>query len=171
VQDLINASPGLNLGIDFLPGAFGYDADATVAADVGPRLLWLDAFCANVDRTWRNPNLLLWHGHLWAIDHGACLYFHHAWEGGVTQPARFADQPWDPSGHVLLASLPGVARVDVELRGLLDRAVFEEVVELVPEAWLQPVPGATTVAELRTAYVDFLAARLASDRWLPGVAA
>ena len=87
VQDLLNASAGLNLGIDFLPGAFGYDGDlAARDADVAAQVLWLDAFCANVDRTWRNPNLLLWHGDLWVIDHGAALYFHHAWAGGVDRP-------------------------------------------------------------------------------------
>ena len=71
VQDLLNASPGLNLGIDFLPGAFGYEGEAATSADTAARVLWLDAFTANVDRTWRNPNLLLWHDDLWVIDHGA----------------------------------------------------------------------------------------------------
>ena len=111
VQDLLNASAGLNLGIDFLPGAFGYEGEAgaprlTTAA----RILWLDAFTANVDRTWRNPNLLLWHGDVWVIDHGASLYFHHAWPGGVTDPARFAAQSWDVRDHVFGAHvdrLPG----------------------------------------------------------------
>ena len=64
-------------------------------------MIWLDALTANVDRSWRNPNLLVWHKELWAIDHGACLYFHHAWSGGVTDPDRFARQPWDASDHVL----------------------------------------------------------------------
>ncbi len=170
VQDLLNASPGLNLGIDFLPGAFGYDADAAAVGEAGPRLLWLDAFCANVDRTWRNPNLLVWHGELWAIDHGACLYFHHAWSGGVTDPDRFAAQPWDPAGHVLLDALPRVAEVDDELRGSLGPEAFTEVVGLVPDDWLEPVPGAESVAQVRATYVDFLTARLASRAWLPGAA-
>ena len=86
VQDLLNASPGLNLGVDFLPGAFGYDGDLPADDPAGAQILWLDAFTANVDRTWRNPNLLLWHGDLWVIDHGASLYFHHGWAGGVTDP-------------------------------------------------------------------------------------
>ena len=86
VQDLLNASPGLNLGIDFLPGAFGYDGDRRRRRASAARVLWLDAFTANVDRSWRNPNLLVWHGDLWVIDHGAALYFHHAWAGGVTDP-------------------------------------------------------------------------------------
>ena len=143
-----------------------------MAADVGPRLLWLDAFCANVDRTWRNPNLLLWHGHLWAIDHGACLYFHHAWEGGVTQPARFADQPWDPSGHVLQASLPGVAGVDVELRGAARPGGVRGGGRAgAGRRGCSRCPAQRRWRTVRTAYVDFLAARLASDQWLPEVAA
>ena len=99
VQDLLNASPGLNLGIDFLPGAFGYEGEASTPPDVAARILWLDAFTANVDRTWRNPNLLLWHGDLWVIDHGASLYFHHGWRSGVTDPAKFAAQPWGPQAE------------------------------------------------------------------------
>ncbi len=88
VQDLLNASPGLNLGIDFLPGAFGFDGETPGGEADAAKILWLDAFCANVDRTWRNPNLLLWHGQLWVIDHGAALYFHHGWMNGVTDPEQ-----------------------------------------------------------------------------------
>ena len=79
MQDLLTASIGLNLGVDFLPGSFGYDAGCTPDPSVAASVLWLDALTANVDRSWRNPNLLVWHGDLWAIDHGACLYFHHGW--------------------------------------------------------------------------------------------
>ena len=89
------ASTGLNLGIDFLPGSFGYDGDDTTLAQTAAMIVWLDAFCANVDRSWRNPNLLWWGDRLWVIDHGAALYFHHAWAGGLTDPVRFAAQPWE----------------------------------------------------------------------------
>ena len=112
VQDLLNASAGLNLGIDFLPGAFGYEGEASTPADVAARILWLDAFTANVDRTWRNPNLLLWHGDAWVIDHGASLYFHHAWQGGVTDPARFAGQRWDVGDHVFASYADRLPAVD-----------------------------------------------------------
>ncbi|MFC6285859.1 HipA family kinase [Nocardioides sp. GCM10027113] len=168
VQDLLNASPGLNLGIDFLPGAFGYDGDLGTDPAVASRVLWLDAFTANVDRSWRNPNLLCWHGDLWVIDHGASLYFHHAWSGGVSDPARFAAQPWDAGDHVLRGCADRVAEVDAELRDRLDPAVFEEVVAQVPDAWLEPVPGAESPDALRAAYVRFLTARLGSRQWLPG---
>ena len=171
VQDLINASLGLNLGIDFLPGAFGFDGDLPTGDGVAAKVLWLDAFTANVDRTWRNPNLLFWHGDLWVIDHGASLYFHHAWPGGVTDPARFAAQPWDSADHVLLEKADGLADVDREVSALLDEQVFTEVLAEVPDVWLEPVPGAETPEALRAAYVRFLVARLGTRQWLPGGAA
>ncbi len=167
VQDLLNASPGLNLGVDFLPGSFGFDGDLATSPDVGARVLWLDAFCANVDRSWRNPNLLLWHGDLWVIDHGAALYFHHAWPGGVTDPDRFAAQAWDPGDHVLLAHAPQLAQVDEELGARLGPDVFAEILAEVPDGWLEPVPGAETPDAVRAAYVAFLSARLGTRQWLP----
>ncbi len=94
VQDLLVASIGLNLGIDFLPGAFGFDSGCRPDPAVAARVVWLDALTANVDRSWRNPNLLMWHGNLWAIDHGACLYFHHSRAGGIGSAERFAAQPY-----------------------------------------------------------------------------
>jgi hypothetical protein len=168
VQDLLNASPGLNLGTDFLPGSFGYDGEPPASAD--PTLvLWLDAFTANVDRTWRNPNLLLWHGDLWVIDHGACLYFHHGWSGGVGDPARFGAQAWSTDDHVFLSHAGDLDRVDAEVREALGPEVFAEVLADVPDAWLEPVPGAEDPDALRAAYVAFLSARLESRKWLPQV--
>ncbi len=169
VQDLLNASPGLNLGIDFLPGAFGYEGEAATPADSAARVLWLDAFTANVDRTWRNPNLLLWHDDLWVIDHGASLYFHHGWSGGVGDPARFATQTWDVRDHVFGSHVDRLTAVDADI-GLTDDDVEAAVAE-VPDAWLEPVPGADSPEALRAAYVSFLSARLGTRAWLPGVSA
>jgi hypothetical protein len=168
VQDLLNASPGANLGIDFLPGAFGVDGQVAVADDEGARVLWLDAFTANVDRSWRNPNLLLWHGDLWVIDHGASLYFHHGWRSGVTDPARFAAQPWDVSGHVFETCTARARELDDEISAALDRDVLVDVLAHVPDVWLEAVPGTDTPDALRAAYVDFLLARLGTRQWLPG---
>lgn len=170
VQDLLVASIGLNLGVDFLPGSFGFDGDVAASATDHGMILWLDAFSANVDRSWRNPNLLVWHGDVWVIDHGASLYFHHAWTNGVTDPARFAAQPWDPSDHVLRPHLAAVAEADGRARRVLSREVFEEVVAEVPDEWLTSTPD-TTPQALREAYVDFLDARLGSTAWLPEVSA
>ena len=169
VQDLLNASSGLNLGIDFLPGAFGYEGEASIPADEAARVLWLDAFTANVDRTWRNPNLLLWHGDAWVIDHGAALYFHHAWPAGVTDPTRFAAQPWDVGDHVFGSATNRLAAVDATLE--LSAGDLRDVVAEVPDGWLEPVPGASSPDDLRAAYVGFLSARLATRSWLPGVSA
>ncbi len=169
VQDLLNASAGLNLGIDFLPGAFGFEGEASIPADEAARVLWLDAFTANVDRTWRNPNLLLWHGDAWVIDHGAALYFHHAWPAGVTDPTRFAAQQWDIGDHVFGSSADRLAAVDATLE--LSADDLREVVAEVPDGWLEPVPGAASPDDLRAAYVAFLTARLATRSWLPRVSA
>ena len=169
VQDLLNASPGLNLGIDFLPGAFGYEGEAATPADSAARVLWLDAFTANVDRTWRNPNLLLWHDDLWVIDHGASLYFHHAWPGGVTDPSRFAAQPWSADDHVFGSHVDRLAATDAAVD--LSHEDLEAAVADVPDVWLEPVPGAETPEALRASYVAFLAARLATRDWLPRASA
>jgi hypothetical protein len=169
VQDLLNKSPGLNLGIDFLPGAFGYEGEAATSADTAARVLWLDAFTANVDRTWRNPNLLLWHDDLWVIDHGAALYFHHGWSGGIGDPARFATQAWEVRDHVFGAHVDGLASVDADVT--LTEADLAAVVADVPDAWLEPGPGAASPDDLRAAYVSFLSARLATRAWLPEASA
>ncbi|WP_182526601.1 HipA family kinase [Nocardioides dongkuii] len=174
VQDLLVASVGLNLGVDFLPGSFGYDGDVPTGPEEAARVLWLDAFCANVDRSWRNPNLLVWHGELWVIDHGASLYFHHGWPGGSLAKdgaaERFAAQPWDLGDHVLERYAGGLAAADADVRERLSADDLPEVLSLVPDAWLGPVPGAETPDAVRAAYVDFLTARLATRQWLPGAA-
>jgi len=170
VQDLLNASSGLNLGIDFLPGAFGYDSD--VVGEIDPaRVLWFDAFIANVDRSFRNPNLLLWGRDLWVIDHGASLYFHHAWGGGITDPQRFAQQRWSSDDHIFGSYADRLAAVDEIVTPLLDEDSLTAIVAAVPGEWLEPVPGAETPEELRAAYVRFLLARLGTRQWLPGVPA
>lgn len=169
VQDLLTASVGLNLGIDFLPGSFGYDGSTATDAGTASAVVWLDAFCANVDRSWRNPNLLIWGDSLWVIDHGASLYFHHAWSNGVTDPARFAAQAWNADDHVLLPHATRLAEADARLGALVTPDLLTEVVALVPDAWLEPVPGAETPADLRASYVAFLTARLGTRQWLPTV--
>ena len=168
VQDLLRASIGLNLGIDFLPGSFGYDGDLAPHADVAARVLWLDAFCANVDRSWRNPNLLLWHDDLWVIDHGAALYFHHAWGSGVTDPERFARQPWDASDHVLRSYRAGVPAADAEISaGSSPRPIWSTSSRRCRTPGSSRCPAPRRPTQLRAAYVAFLAARLATRQWLP----
>ena len=174
VQDLLKASIGLNLGVDLLPGAFGYDASYEPEPALAGRILWLDAFSANVDRSWRNPNLLVWRGALYAIDHGAALYFHHSWPGASPEAQesgapRFAAQPYDVSEHILRHHAGSSRAQDEDLAGRITREALERVLAQVPEDWWEPVPGAETPEALRARYVDHLLARVAGPRtWLPG---
>ncbi len=168
VQDLLTGSVGVNLGSDLLPGAFGYDASYTPDRELAGRILWLDSLCANVDRSWRNPNLLLWRGELFAIDHGAALYFHHAWPAGVGAPERFAAQPYAASEHILRHYAAEAQAQDQSLAARVTREQLDAVLAEVPDAWLEPVPGAETPDLLRAAYVDHLDARVTGARaWLP----
>jgi hypothetical protein len=168
VQDLLTASLGLNLGIDFLPGSFGYDGSRPPAADVAADILWLDALTANVDRTWSNPNLLVWHRRPWLIDHGAALYFHHGWPSRGADAERFAAQRFDASTHVLrdVASSPAAAHE--RLAPALTTELLDRVTALVPDEWLEPAPGLESPESLRTAYREHLQARVANPAaWLP----
>src|SRR3954465_6604052 len=134
IQDLIRASAGLNLALDYLPGSITFDpaADA-VEAGLASSVVWFDAFTTNVDRTARNTNMLTWHKRLWLIDHGAALYFHHA--GGDYRPrahdvfARIAD-------HVLLPWASEIAVADATLPARVDINVLRDIVALIPDAWL-----------------------------------
>jgi hypothetical protein len=173
VQDLLRASGGLNLGMDFLPGAVGFDPVAWQPdADTAARVLWLDALTSNVDRTWRNPNLLVWHGDLWLIDHGAALWFHHAWSAAKAAAAR----PYDASDHVLAPAAAGrVGRADAELAPLVTPELLGEVTSSVPDAWLEPTEadaaaGMDSPDAMRAAYADHLLARVEQRAvWLPVV--
>jgi hypothetical protein len=168
VQDLLNASLGVNLGVDLLPGAFGYDSAYQPERELAGRILWLDALCANVDRSWRNPNLLVWRGDLFAIDHGAALYFHHVWSGGGGSPERFAVQPYDVNEHIMRHYAAEAAAQDEELAARITANALQSVLAEVPDEWLEGVPGAESPDALRQRYVDYLLARVAAPRsWLP----
>jgi hypothetical protein len=173
VQDLLTASVGTNLGVDYLPGSLGYDGSRPPSAELAERIIWLDALTANVDRTWANPNLLVWHGRTWAIDHGAALYFHHSWPSRAPSPERFAAQPFDARRHVLRDVAVDVGRRHEELAaGLTDDAIRRLVAD-VPAEWLETTAELPDVGAVRAAYLLMLRARLASPAsWLPaGVAA
>lgn len=168
VQDLLTASLGHNLGIDFLPGSFGYDGSRPPTPDTAADILWLDAFTANVDRTWSNPNLLVWHRNPWLIDHGAALYFHHGWPGRGADPQRFADQSFDASTHVLRDVASSTAAAHERLSPSITAELLAGVVDTVPDGWLEQAPGLDTPAAVRAAYVEHLLARVANPKaWLP----
>jgi hypothetical protein len=144
IQDLLRASEGLNLGVDFLPGAAGFDPLGwTADREFASRVLWFDALVQNVDRTWRNPNLLVWHGNIWLIDHGAALYFHHNWP--TADPLR----PFDAREHVLRNQATGIGEAHAELAPLVTGRVLEEVAMLVPSKWFGDYGAEAYVAYLR----------------------
>ena len=165
VQDLLRASPGLNLGTDYLPRALGFDPNAhSVPPGLASRVLWFDALVGNVDRSWRNPNLLLWHRDLWLIDHGASLVFHHDW----ARAARAAERPYAADDHVLAAQATARTAAAAELAPRVTRSLLEEVVALVPDPWLEQEPGFEDAAAVRSAYVEHLLRRVdARERWQP----
>lgn len=168
VQDLLDASVGTNLGIDLLPGAFAYDGSKPPPAAEAAGILWLDAFTANIDRTPSNPNLIRWHGQTWLIDHGAALYFHHSWPSRAPSPERFAAQRFDDSSHVLRDVASGLDLAHEHAVSVLDDATLREVVDLVPDEWLEPTEHLPTTADVRAAYLDLLTARRDSpDAWRP----
>lgn len=170
VQDLLTASVGSNLGMDFLPGALGYDGSMPPPADLAARIIWMDALTANVDRTWANPNLLVWHRNTWAIDHGAALYFHHGWPRKAPDPARFAALPFDASKHVLAHPAEG-ATLDAADLGERVLAALPGVLADVPDEWLTLTEQLPDPAAVRAAYDEMLRARVAGmDAWLPEVA-
>ena len=169
IQDLLRASGGLNLGVDFLPGALDFETGAaTVDPGLAGRIIWFDALISNADRSWRNPNMLLWHGRLYLIDHGAALTFHHRWSSAAAAVAR----PYDIADHALLGCDARIEEADSALASRLGEAVLAEAVAQVPEEWLAAEPGFGSAGELRAAYVAQLAARLAARAaWVPQLAA
>ncbi len=155
IQELIRASAGRNLALDFLPGSLPFDATAGAGLDpaIAAAVVWLDALAMNVDRTPRNPNLLLWHGRLWLIDHGAALYLQH----GDEPFSALARRPFPSiADHVLLPYAAPLADVDADLAGRLTPERVREIVGLVPGGWLDGQPAAE--------YAGHLLARLAGPR-------
>jgi hypothetical protein len=156
VQELLKGSAGLNLGMDFLSGALGYDPLAfPVAPREAGRIVWFDALVGNVDRSWRNPNLLVTRGELWLIDHGATMIWQHNWPGAEASAAR----PYDASDHVLRPFAPDVAAAAEELAPQVTEELLAEVTAEIPDAWLSGEPGFDTPDDLRRAYARPLLAR------------
>ncbi|MEV0641414.1 HipA family kinase [Streptomyces sp. NPDC050619] len=158
VQELLKSSAGRNLGMHFLSGALGYDPLAfRVSPEEAGRIVWFDALVNNVDRSWRNPNLLMWQGEVWLIDHGASMIWHHNWPGAEASAAR----PYDISDHALRAFAPDVARAGLELAPLITEELLAEVTAEIPDVWLADEPGFDSPDDLRRAYARPLLARAA----------
>jgi len=162
IQDLIRASGGLNLGLDYLPGSVMFDPVADkLDAELASRIVWFDAYVTNVDRTPRNANLLMWHRRLWLIDHGAALYFHHAWtDVGQRSKDRF---PLIRE-HILLPFAKDIETADQAMTAAITSEVIKSVVDLVPDDWMNDGSPFSTTAENRRAYVEYLTRRLDEPR-------
>jgi len=164
VHELLDRSPGRNLGLDFLPGALAFTpaAGPVPDPDLAAAIVWFDALVTNVDRTARNTNLLVWHRRLWLIDHGAALYVQHTWRDAAAHARRSFSQVRD---HVMLPFAGSIAEADERLTPLIDEALLESIAALVPDAWLvEPGDAPTDVAAVRRRYVDYLLRRLERPR-------
>ncbi len=157
IQDLIRASAGLNVALDYLPGAAAFDpVTEQPSAALASAIVWFDAYVTNVDRTARNTNMLMWHDRLWLIDHGAALYFHH---DPSADPIAHSATPFARiKDHVLLPFASQLVEADAELAPRLDDAVIEHIVAAVPEIWLEDAESAPD--EMRRIYRAYLASRL-----------
>ena len=161
IQDLLGNSGGLNLALDYLPGSITFDPLIEI---IEPRLaskvVWFDCLITNVDRTARNTNLLVWHKKLWLIDHGAALFFHHAWQNPEEQSRRPFIQV---KNHVLLPFASELETVNEEFRRLLTPDQIESIVNLIPDEWLTNEPHFENETRHRAAYVKFLQNRLTAS--------
>lgn len=162
IQDLINASAGLNLALAYLPGSFAFDPLVMkLDPELASAIVWFDAYVTNVDRTPRNPNILIWNEQPWLIDHGACLYFHHAWNGYMARSRSPFPLIKD---HVLLPYANRIREVDAGLAARLNPELIGDLVSLIPESWLGNEPGFATPQDQRRAYANYLLNRLEPPR-------
>jgi hypothetical protein len=164
IRDLLVASVGRNIGLDFLPGSLTFNpiVDRVMDADWAASVVWLDALVTNPDRSPRNPNLLTWHGRTWLIDHGASLYIHHTWR----DPLAHARRPHTEriADHVLLPFASSITAADDRLAGVVTPGLLDALVGALPDDWLSPDPLIGGADEQRRAYVEYLTARLAAPR-------
>ncbi|MGZ3667255.1 MAG: HipA family kinase [Ktedonobacterales bacterium] len=166
IQALLKASAGLNLALDFLPGALPYNPitgprDVSIVPALASAIVWFDAYISNPDRTARNTNMLIWHKRLWLIDHGAALYFHHA---GDDYRARSASRFAPIKDHVLLPFASMLAEVDEALSRKLTPDLLREILAAIPDEWLGTGSSFATPDAQRAAYLDYLVSRLQAPR-------
>ncbi len=158
VQDLLKGSRGLNLGLHYLSGSLTVNPYVNgIDEMLASKIVWLDAFLTNVDRTFRNTNMLLWNKELWLIDHGASLYFHHSW----SDPEKSAVSPFPYiKDHALLPRASRIVEADKELRQRITPRTLERIVDMVPDEWLVYEGIGLSVNEVRDVYKRFLTERL-----------
>ena len=157
IQDLLKFSEGLNLGLHFLSGAIAYDPSVKIDPLLASKIVWLDAFITNIDRTYKNTNLLMWHQELWVIDNGASFYFHHSWQNfdaAAKTPFKYIKD------HVLLSQATELDAADDFAKTVLNADFFKELVNLMPEDWLQWKDAEESPDQIREIYFNFLKTRL-----------
>lgn len=158
IQDLLKASRGLNLGLHFLSGALTYDPVVTkVDSYLASKIVWLDAFLTNIDRTIKNTNMLIWHKELWLIDMGASLYFHHSWINWE----RLSVTPFaEIKNHVLLPFASHLEEIDQQCKELISLEKIGEIVNLIPDDWLDWRSSEESIQDIKNIYLEFLSNRL-----------
>ncbi|MBF6610755.1 MAG: aminotransferase class I and II [Chryseobacterium sp.] len=157
IQDLLKFSEGMNLGLHYLSGALAYEPGMKTDPLLASKIVWLDAFITNIDRTFKNTNLLLWNRELWLIDHGASFYFHHSWQNfdaATKTPFKYVKD------HVLLNQATQLEEADAFARSVLNEDLFRKAVNLLPEDWLHWDDADESPEEIREVYFNFLNTRL-----------
>ena len=158
IQDLLKFSEGLNLGLHYLSGAIAYEPSVKIDPLLASKIVWLDGFITNIDRTFKNTNLLMWHKELWVIDNGASFYFHHNWQNfemAAKTPFKYVKD------HVLLPQATQLDEADIFAKTVLNDPIFREIVNLIPEEWLQWNDVEESPEEIREVYFNFMKTRLA----------
>ena len=164
IQDLLQFSVGLNLGVHYLAGSITFDPIVNAVDEItASKIVWMDSLLTNVDRTARNTNMLIWKKELWLIDHGASLYFHHSWENWEEKAIKPFEQI---KNHVLLAHATELDSVDAEVRQILTEEKINSIVSLIPDEWLLNDDSFETADEFRKGYGIFLNTRIAHSEIL-----
>ncbi|GAB3022020.1 hypothetical protein GCM10027051_29180 [Niabella terrae] len=158
IQDLLKASQGINIALHYLSGSISYDpAVMQTDAMLASKIVWLDAYLMNMDRTARNTNMLIFNRELWLIDHGACLYFHHNWSSWEAQRSSPFALIKD---HVLLKEAALLEAADQDILQQLDPVLIDDIIEALPEDWLHYEEAEGNAATVRAVYKNFLKTRL-----------
>lgn len=161
IQDLLQASRGLNLGLHFLSGALTFDPVVnTIDSKTASQIVWLDALLTNIDRTVRNTNMLIWHRELWLIDHGASLYFHYSWVNW----RKHAVSPFtEVKNHVMLPYADKLNEVNEEFKKILTLDKITEIINLVPDDWLNWDDESLSKQDIRNIYTEFFKERITNS--------
>ncbi|CAA7197077.1 HipA family kinase [Chryseobacterium potabilaquae] len=161
IQDLLKFSEGLNLGLHYLSGSIAYDSNVKIDPLLASKIVWLDAFITNIDRTFKNTNLLIWHKELWVIDNGASFYFHHSWQNfdvAAKTPFKYVKD------HVLLSQASLLDEADKLAHEVLNDTIFRKIVDLIPDDWLHWNDAEENPNEIREIYFQFLKNRLENSQ-------